>query len=89
MEQVRGQLHDQLPIGGKYVQPLGALVSTVNRAFGNRPYDREQEPNNTEDGEHKDYFEGNRVQGCTAETEETRAVKEVSHKTIDNRIDHT
>ena len=64
--------------------PLGALVSTVNEAFDKRRYDREQEHNNTEGSEHKDYFEGNRVQDCHAETQETRAIKEVSHKTIDN-----
>ena len=89
MEQLHGQLHGQLQVGGKYAQPLGTLVSTVNEAFNNRRSDREQEPNDTEGSEHKDYFEGNRVKDCTAETEETRTVKGVSHNTIDNRLDHT
>ena len=53
---------------------------TVNEVFGNKPYGLEQEPNNTERSEHNDYYEGNRVQHCTAETKETRAVKEVNHK---------
>ena len=76
----------KLPVGRKYVPPLGALVS---EAFGNIPYGLDQESNNTDDSEHKDYVEGKRVQHCTAETEETCAVKEVNDKTIDNRIDHT
>ena len=80
MEQLHGQLHGQLPVGGKYVPPIGALVLTVNDAFANNPYGLEQEPNNTESSEHNDYYEGNRVQHCIAETEETRADKEVNHK---------
>ena len=79
-EQLHGQLHGQLLVGRNYVPPLGALVSTVNEAFGNRPYDREKEPNNTDGSEYKDYFEGDWVQHCTAETEETRAIEEVNHK---------
>ena len=80
MEELNGQLHGQLSVGGKYVPPLGALVATVSEVFDKIPYGLDQEPNNTDDSDHKDYFEGNRVQHCKAENDDTRAVKEVSHK---------
>ena len=55
-------------------------MATVNDVYDKIPYGLDQECNNTDVSEHKDCFDGNRVQHCNAETEDTHAVKEVSHK---------